>query len=89
MPVISRLWYCFYQPTFASTMHISAKNAHACRYESPLTANVFATPPGSIGSTNLCSMPTDLIQEIAADEVIDLTYDWLCRRRDYSHHDDV
>ncbi|MCP4267246.1 MAG: hypothetical protein GY777_17025 [Candidatus Brocadiaceae bacterium] len=35
-------------------------------------------------------MPSDLIQKIASDDVIDTAYDWLCkRRRDYSHNDEV
>ena len=35
-------------------------------------------------------MPSELIQKIASDSVIDSAYDWLCkRRRDYSHNDDV
>jgi len=32
----------------------------------------------------------DLVAEIACDEVVDLAYDWLCRRRSRtSHNNDV
>ena len=35
-------------------------------------------------------MPSELIQKIASDSVIDSAYDWLCeRRKNYSHNDDV
>ena len=35
-------------------------------------------------------MPSELIQKIASDSVIDSAYNWLCKRRkDYSHNDDV
>ncbi len=36
------------------------------------------------------NMPSELIQKIASDAVIDTAYEWLCKRRkDYSHNDDV
>ena len=35
-------------------------------------------------------MPSELIQNIASDAVIDTAYQWLCKRRkDYSHNDEV
>ncbi len=35
-------------------------------------------------------IPSELIQRIASDSVIDCAYDWLCeRRKDYSHNDEV
>ena len=35
-------------------------------------------------------MPTTLMDEIASDEVIDLAFVWLCKRRKhYSHNQDV
>ena len=35
-------------------------------------------------------MPSELIQKIASDAVIDTAYEWLCKRRkDYSHNDEV
>ncbi len=36
------------------------------------------------------TLPSELIQKIAPDSVIDSAYEWLCkRRRDYSHNDEV
>ncbi|MCP4266981.1 MAG: hypothetical protein GY777_15655 [Candidatus Brocadiaceae bacterium] len=35
-------------------------------------------------------MSSELIQRVASDSVIDMAYDWLCKRRkDYSHNDEV
>jgi hypothetical protein len=35
-------------------------------------------------------MPSELILKIASDSVIDIVYDWLCKRRKgYSHNDEV
>ncbi|MHC4139177.1 MAG: reverse transcriptase/maturase family protein [Planctomycetota bacterium] len=35
-------------------------------------------------------MPSELIQKVASDSVIDSAYDWLCKRRKgYSHNDEV
>ncbi len=35
-------------------------------------------------------IPSELIQRIASDFVIDTAHDWLCKRRkDYSHNDEV
>ncbi len=35
-------------------------------------------------------MPSELIQKIVSDSVIDTAYEWLCKRRkDYSHNDEV